>query len=165
VSVEFLDPQWTLEPVDGPSLAAVAETISQMLEAGKTEWFPRYTYETDGDDLVSSVAVTVEMQVTLPSWVEYDSSSDPEKTEWDRFCGALRSHEEGHIEIVQSNLSGVDALMVGKSVEDAAQAWANAQTTLQSASNDYDTATDHGRNQGAMIDVTVSASQDSQNRR
>lgn len=160
MSVEFPDPQWTSEPVDGPSLAAVAETISQMVEAGKTEWFPSYSYETGGD-LVSSVAVTVEMQVTLPSWVDYDSTSESEKTEWDRFCGALRTHEEGHIEIVQRNLSGVDALMVGKSVEDAVQAWENAQTTLQSASDAYDLATDHGRNQGAMIDITVSASQNS----
>jgi len=98
VSVEFLDPQWTSEATSGPSLEAVAETISQMLEAGKTEWFPRYTYETEGI-LVSSVAVTVEMQVTLPAWVEYDSASESEKTEWDRFVGALRSHEEGHIEV------------------------------------------------------------------
>jgi Bacterial protein of unknown function (DUF922) len=90
MSVVFGDPEWASEPVDGATLAAVAGTISQMAEAGKTEWFPRLSYETTGD-AVSSVAVTVDVRVTLPLWSEYASASQAEKNEWDRFCRALRA--------------------------------------------------------------------------
>lgn len=160
MSVGFGDPQWTSEPVDGATLAAVAETISQMAEAGKTEWFPRFSYETTGD-AVSSVAVTVDIRVTLPVWSEYGSASQTEKSEWDRFCGALRAHEQGHIDLVHDKFSDVDVRMLGKSLGDATQAWHDAQTALQSASDAYDDSTDHGRTDGTVIDIRVASADDS----
>jgi predicted secreted Zn-dependent protease len=156
MSVGFGDPQWRSEPVDGVSLAAVAETISQMTEAGKTEWFPRFSYETT-DDAVSSVTVTVDIRVTLPSWSEYGSASQAEQSEWDRFCGALRAHEQGHIDLVHEKFSDVDVRMLGKSPGDAKQAWHEAQAALQSASDAYDDVTDHGRTNGTVIDVRVAS--------
>jgi predicted secreted Zn-dependent protease len=158
VSVEFRDTQWTSVPVDGANLLEVAQTISQLAEpwkeAGNTEWTPRYGWETTAE-VVSGVTVTVDTRVTLPIWTQYDSASQPEKTEWDRFCGALRAHEQGHLDLVHDRLSDVDQRMLGKSLSDAIQAWQDAQTALQSSSDAYDASTDHGRNAGTVIDVSV----------
>ena len=156
MSVEFGDTTWISKPVAGTTLAAAAAAISQMIEAAKTEWFPRYSYETTGD-VISSAAVTVKTQVTMPSWSGYGMASQAEKDEWDRFCTALRTHEQGHIQLVVDQLSGVDEQLVGKSVDGAAQAWEDALSGLRSASDAYDDTTDHGRNQGTIVDVGVSA--------
>lgn len=154
MSVEFSDTEWLSEPLDGATLAAVAETISQMDEAGKTEWFVHYDYETSGD-VLSTTAVTVKMRVTMPRWSGYGTARQAERDEWDRFCAALRTHEQGHIGLVHERLAGIDARLVGKSVDEATRAWQNELDTLRSASDSYDDTTDHGRNQGTIIDVSV----------
>jgi predicted secreted Zn-dependent protease len=155
MSLDFSDTEWVSAPVGGTTLAAVAATVSQMQEAAKTEWFPRYVSETTGG-LISSVTVTVKTRVTMPDWSGYATVSQAEKDEWDRFCAALRAHEQGHIQLVLDNLSGIDEQLVGKSASDAAQAWSDALAGLKSASDAYDDSTDHGRNQGTTIDISVS---------
>ena len=157
MAVTFTDTQWASQALDGASLADVAQTISQMVEAGKTEWFPRYSYQTTGN-AISSVMVTVDTRVTLPSWNGYSAAPQAEKDEWDRFCSALRSHEQGHLDIVTNNLSGIDAALMGKSVSDAAQAWQNALNALQAASDAYDASNNHGTMQGTIINVPASSS-------
>jgi predicted secreted Zn-dependent protease len=152
MSVVIGDPEWRSEPLDGASLAVVAETIAGMAEAGKTEWFPRWSYETTGD-AVSSVAITVEIRVTLPVWRAYGAASEAEKNEWDRFCRALRAHEQGHVDLVHDTFSDLDGRMVGQTVGDATEAWHDAQTALQSASDAYDDSTDHGRSSGTVMDL------------
>jgi hypothetical protein len=77
------------------------------------------------------------------------------KGERDRFFAALQAHEQGHIELVAQELAHVDEELVGKSVEGAARAWQSALDALLLASHAYDDQTDHGRNQGAIIDVSV----------
>ncbi|HET8670240.1 MAG TPA: DUF922 domain-containing protein [Candidatus Saccharimonadales bacterium] len=154
MSVELSDIQWLAEPIDGTTLETVAETISQMTEAATIEWFPRYDYETTGG-VVSSAAVTVETRIKMPQWTGYSTATDVEQNEWDRFFAALRRHEQGHVELVVEHLSDVDELLTGKSIESAKQLWISALAALQTASRAYDQETDHGRKQGAIIDVTV----------
>jgi predicted secreted Zn-dependent protease len=110
--------------------------------------------------MVSDVAVTVRTRVTLPDW-SGSTASEAEKAEWSRFCAALRDHEQGHVDLVLDRLSHVDQSLIGKASGDASKAWDDALNTLSTASAAYDDATDHGRNQGCVIDVSVgSASSD-----
>lgn len=155
MSVEFSETEWKYEPVQASTLAGVADAISQMEEAAKTEWFPAYKYDTT-DEAVSGAVVTVKTKVTMPLWSGYTNVSQGQKDEWDRFMVALRTHEQGHLDLVSEGLSNVDGSLVGLSVNDAKKAWADALDALRSASDAYDAATDHGRNEGTIIDAGVS---------
>jgi Bacterial protein of unknown function (DUF922) len=150
--VQFNDTEQVCSDVHGTTLVAVATLISQMDEAGKAEWFPTYTLTADDPPTVS---VTVNTRITMPRWVEYGSASQPEKDEWDRFIAALEAHEQGHIDIVKQQLSGIDEQMAGPSPDAAKQIWQNALSDLQSASDNYDAQSDHGRNQGTIIDLSA----------
>jgi predicted secreted Zn-dependent protease len=153
VPVEFGDTEWTTKSVGGATLAAVAQAISQMDEAAKTEWFPAYTADT-ADGALINVAVTVRTKVTMPQWSGYDNATQAEKDEWDRFFIALRAHEQGHLDLVTSQLSGIDDRLAGHSTSDASATWTNALRELTSASNAYDASNDHGRSQGTVISVS-----------
>lgn len=154
MSIDFSETEWEYEAVGGSTLAAVAQAISPKQEAALTEWFPHYDYQTTGD-AISSAAVVVKTRVTMPQWSGYGDVSQVEKDEWDRFCAALRTHELGHVDLIFDRLSALDERLVGVSVDEAKKVWKDALDTLKSASDAYDNATDHGRNQGTVIDVNV----------
>jgi predicted secreted Zn-dependent protease len=154
MSIQFSDTEWMTKSVDGSTLAAVSQAISQIDEAAKTQWFPAYTANMH-DDTLTNVAVTVRTKVTMPQWSGYANASQPEKDEWDRFYAALRAHEQGHLDLVTSQLSGVDERLTGRSTSDASAAWSKALAKLNSASNDYDASNDHGRSQGTVIDTST----------
>jgi predicted secreted Zn-dependent protease len=139
--------------VHGSTLAAVASVISQEDEAGKAEWWPSYSLT--GDD-PPSATVTVKTRITMPRWSEYDSACQAEKDEWDRFIAALEAHEQGHIDLVKQHLSGIDDQMAGQSADAAKQVWLSALGDLQAASDSYDVDSDHGRNQGTIINLSAS---------
>ncbi len=152
MSVDFSDTESAYSDVHGSTLAAVAAVISRQDEAGKAEWFPTYALTADDPP---AVTVTVKTKITMPRWPEYGSAAQAEKDEWDRFFAALQTHEQGHIDLVKQQLSGIDDQMTGNSPDAAKQIWGNALRDLQSASDSYDTQTDHGRNQGTIIDTSA----------
>lgn len=152
MAVEFRETEWAFAPIGGSTLAAVADTVAGMDEAGKTEWFPSYVTTTTGS-VVSGVTVMVKTKVTMPQWSGYADAAQSEKNEWDRFCAALRAHEEGHLNLITEQLSNVDRRLIGGSFAQAAQAWREALSALSSASDAYDSSTDHGRNQGTVIEI------------
>jgi predicted secreted Zn-dependent protease len=120
----------------------------------ETEWFPRYSYETENDRL-SAVAVTVVTRVTMPRWTGYAAADRSDQQEWDRFCRALRLHEQGHLDLVVLHLARVDERLLGRSVPAARRLWDGALTALADASRAYDRETDHGRKRGTLIGVTA----------
>lgn len=99
-----------------------------MAEAAETEWFPHL----------------------LSSATRHPSFSG-------RFCAALEAHEEGHVELVVQQLSGLDERLVGQSVGAAQRVWKQALAAVEAASETYDRETDHGRKRGTIIDVSVGA--------
>lgn len=152
MAVQFGDTEFASQTVDGATLATVAQTIAGMTEAGKTEWYPSYVTSTTGD-VVSDATVTVKTKVTLPQWSSYDSASQSDQTEWDRFCAALRAHEQGHLDLVTQQLSGVDQQMIGQSSADADRTFQSTLAALAAASDSYDVSNDHGRTAGTIINV------------
>lgn len=151
MSVLTYEPTWTTFEVHGHTLEEVARHVEQLPEAGQTHWTPRYhVQEWDGNN-IKRVQVDVYVQVSMPHWAEYDSATPAEKAEWDRFVEALRTHEEGHIEIVRTYTENADVMMEGQDEHGAAQKWQDNLQALQQASDQYDTSNDHGRNAGTTI--------------
>ncbi len=150
--VDIISPEQVSYTVDGDSLATLAQVISGQDEAAKAEWFPRYEYEMNGS-VVSSVTVTVVTRITMPEWGAYGSASQPEKDEWDRFLAALQSHEQGHLDLVSQYLSNIDEKMTGQSLNGAVSVWKQVLGDLAQASEVYDRQSDHGRNQGTIINL------------
>ena len=148
------DPERVAYDVSAPTLAEAARVIGEMDEAGRAEWWPDLRYETQ-DGVLTSVTVTVTTRITMPRWPEYTSAARPCREEWDRFWVALGHHEDGHITLVRQHLDGLHRNLRGRSEAEAQQAWSDALSGLATASQTYDAQTDHGRNQGTVIDVSV----------
>jgi predicted secreted Zn-dependent protease len=154
MSVDFPDTTQSTYDLAGQTLADVAAEIAAQDEAAKTEWFPHYDYTTTGDALATATVV-VPTKITMPRRPSYSSAGDADRREWDRFQAALQAHEQGHVDLVTQNLTGIDDRLVGNTVADANRIWANALNLLQAASDAYDRDTDHGRNQGTIIQVSI----------
>ena len=154
MSVEFPSTDWCYYAVRGATLQDVAAAIEHEAEAGKAEWFPRIDYQTDEHGRLSDVSISVPTRVTLPDWSEYGSASAAEQHEWDRFRYALTTHENGHVDLVQTHLAGIDTRMVGEAKDHGLALYQQALDALNSASGAYDSQTDHGRNNGTVIDVS-----------
>ncbi len=157
MSVAFGHTEWAWYDVHGYTLAAVADAIAQLAEAGTAEWFPHYVYDDDGA-VITSATVTVETRVTLPAWSEHGSAAPAEQAEWDRYAAALLAHEQGHLALVQEHLEAVDTHLVGFSPDEGGNNWQLVLQGLQAASDAFDAETDYGRNTGAVIEAVVGES-------
>jgi predicted secreted Zn-dependent protease len=156
MATDFSSTDWSYYDVGGSTLRDAASAIAHLPEAGTAEWFPNFSYETDQHGNVTSVTVTVGTRVTLPNWSGYSGACQAEKDEWDRFCAALVAHENGHLELVTTHLTGIDQKMTGGSTHHAQSAFDHALHDLHAASKAYDGQTDHGRNTGTIIDTSAS---------
>jgi predicted secreted Zn-dependent protease len=152
MSTEFTDTEHTTYDLQGRTLSDVAEEIAGKEESAKAEWFPSYTYTTTGQQL-GTAEVIVRTKITMPRWSSYDSAQEADQREWDRFFSALQAHEQGHVDLVLQHLTKIDEQLLGQSPSGAAEIWRDALDTLKAASDAYDHDTDHGRNQGTIIDL------------
>jgi predicted secreted Zn-dependent protease len=156
MTVHILDPEVHMYEVPGHTLTEAATVIASMAEAGKAEWWPQFSYESD-NGLVSSATVSVPQRKTMPHWQGYAYATQPMKDEWDRFWRALDAHEQGHFDLVASHLAYVDQVLVGQPVSDVQRVFNDAVAALNAASSAYDVQTSHGVIQGTTIDLGVEA--------
>lgn len=159
MSTEIGAVEWTTYSVSGTTLADVVAAISHLPEAGQTTWPATFDYQADGNGAISSATVTVRRVINLPQWDGYSSAGSAAQAEWDRFSAALQAHETGHSDLVEQYLQGLDAQMVGHSASDAQQIFDTALQTLQAASDAYDQQTNHGQNDGTVVDTSVDAAE------
>lgn len=138
----------------GARLLDVATLVAQAAETGTTRWTPRYSYTTTGAG-ISDAVVTVGTRITVPRWTGYAGAIEAEQREWDRFSEALLAHERGHVALVTEHLCNIDQRMIGETEQGARAIWQDALDSLRAASDAYDVETDHGRNNGTIIDVDV----------
>jgi predicted secreted Zn-dependent protease len=155
VSIDFSATEWVSYDVAGTTLADAAAAIAHLPEAGQTEWWPHYDFQTDEHGHVTDVTLAVATRVTLPNWSGHQSASAAEQREWDRFAAALQAHEQGHLELVVSHLNGLDQQMLGVPHDHAQGIYHHAQQQLQAASDAYDQQTNHGQSTGTVIDLSV----------
>ncbi len=124
-------------------------------EAGSTDMQPTHEVELDANGRVIRVVITVPVTVTLPAWPEASNLPLAARAEWERFLGALTAHEQGHVEIIRRRLEHFGASMLHVSADVAEQRWQDNLQTLHDANAQYDAETNHGRNNGTVIDSTV----------
>jgi predicted secreted Zn-dependent protease len=146
---------WTHYDVSGPTLADVAAAISHLPEAGTCAWHPSYTYTTDADGKIDSFPVTCPYTITMPNWTDKANASTAAQSEWDRWYAALETHERGHIEATAWIFDNMDDTMIGLTPTDAQGQFGKFEYDAQQASDRYDAETNHGLNEGTVMDTSI----------
>jgi predicted secreted Zn-dependent protease len=144
--------------VDAGTLEEAAQQIEQREEAGETKWNPTYKTTLDENGNVASATVDVEITVTLPKWPGATKLNKAARAEWERFFKALKAHEQRHVNLARQKLKDLAEKLVGKSPADAEESFQKAVDDLQKSSDDYDEISDHGRNEGTIIDTSAGTS-------
>ena len=146
---------WNYYDVAGPTLADVASAIAHLPEAGTCAWQPTYTYTTDSDGKVDSFPVTCPYAITMPNWTDKSSASPEAQAEWDRWYAALEKHERGHIDATSWMFDNMDESMIGLTPTEAEGQFGKFVYDAQQASDRYDAETNHGLNEGTVMDTSI----------
>lgn len=143
----------TTYTVTAKTLKDAAAQIKKREEAGETSWNPVFTETHDDNGNITGATVDVTITVLLPAWDGAAKLTGTEKTTWDNFMTALKAHEQHHVDLVKEKLKGVADEMIGKSKTEATGLLKKALDSLKTASDEYDTRTDHGKKEGVTIDT------------
>lgn len=145
--------------VTADTLAGFASVVAARSEAGSVSWQPnRFSYTPAGssDPPTVTVTVTVPINLQMPSWQLPDDMGPRTRAEYQRWYAALRAHEQGHIDLVNTHTEGLGDRLARSGSLSAAQTLFNTVITgLQTASDEYDTTTDHGLNTGTELDLSI----------
>jgi predicted secreted Zn-dependent protease len=120
----------------------------------------QYRYSGNADGTCSLVAPKIGMHIgeVLPSWQASAYATPGLATKWSAFIAGLDTHEHGHITLDQQYAAQILASLQAMPATDcgtiAAQANAiinNGVAALDAANVNYDTQTNHGATQGAIL--------------
>jgi predicted secreted Zn-dependent protease len=164
ISVQYYD-------IDG---ATLAELKAEITRKGPTDKFGvrrdafaawhmtwRWPRGSAGEPLYGDTTVNCTGTVTLPRW-EPPADSDPSvRSEWQRYIEAMMRHERRHLAHCFAERKNVRAALERAHREDPDLTTEEAnrivrQILKQIHAKDraYDTATDHGRNEGVRLQLT-----------
>ena len=113
------------------------------------------------------------IEMTMPKWDRYETTSQACRDEWDRFYDALLFHEEGHVEICRDGLKKIQEKLIAISDREAweidydcksacKKTWGKISGELKKVyrkhfdemrviQDEYDKDTRHGINQGTHL--------------
>jgi hypothetical protein len=137
--------------------ATMAANLAARTEAGSVTSQVSDIYLEPIPGPVKLANITVTETRSLPNWVDRGQPTAEQTTEWDRFFAALSSHEQSHIDIDTKAFTGIHAKCIGVSEETANKRIDAAVAAADTANNEFDTKTDHGRNAGTKIDTNAGA--------
>ena len=147
------------------SLLQVLQAATPIHENGRTfightdrniEWHLHWQDTARGTCRITDVHVSLQAHIVLPQL----SGIDPDRQgEFTRFLMALRIHEFGHYRLERQAAAQIDAALAAlpdmancREIEQAANSTARRILAEFAQKNvDYDTATDHGKTQGAVL--------------
>jgi hypothetical protein len=137
------------------TFAEVAEQMAARTEAASvaSEVSDMYFFPTT--DPIKLANITVTETVSLPTWRDRPSASDPEKREWDRFRAALSTHEDAHVAIDRTHFTDVHKKCIGVSHEKAEARIAAVEAAATLANDEFDDKTNHGKLTGTVIDAAA----------
>ena len=159
---------YTVSGRDAASLRAALNKSGPIGPDGKhydayTKWNLTWHYDDrrDGDGICTLTTrhVVVDAHMTLPQWQSGPDVPETLQRKWVQYLQALRTHEEGHVEIGRTVARALDDLMEHTPAQPDCPALhrelqARAKQILQDHSHqdaDYDARTRHGRTQGAVF--------------
>jgi hypothetical protein len=141
------------------SLRSVANAIAARTEAGSVTSTPSQDTETyapdGGTEKVTAARVTVTQAMELPSWTDKANATKGQQGEWDRFFGAITTHENGHVALDKTAYDGVHAKMLGQTPKDADAKLDAAEAKATTDNATYDTNNGHGVKQGTGINPNI----------
>ena len=154
-----------LYEVSGSSVADVLTSIRARMTGGFAGWAGvniYYEYEASpsifSDCRVARIKVTTRTYMKIPNWRSSGSFEASMLPNWLRFIGALRTHEEGHIEIglaaassFASRFSYPDKVSASNCTEldqKIRQIYNSEMSAADDENRRYDKLTGHGKTQG-----------------
>ena len=142
--------------VEADSLASFGDAVAARDEAGRVQWDPSFDYDSEGGEAPSvTVSVACPISLEMPSWALPADMGPRTRAEFTRWLGALRTHEQGHIDRVHQHFDGLAERMSQLPFTRAQGLFNTTKTNLQTASDAYDTATSHGISQGTTLDLSI----------
>lgn len=155
VRIEYFDVQ------GGDYNALLASLNARGRFHARADWKLTYRYQSVAAAAgcsVGELTTTLELTMTLPRWRPPAGASRELMGRWERYMGALRSHEEGHLQHgreFEREFRRAAATLADRSC-DSLQARVRALfgemlARYQSRDKLYDEQTGHGRTQGAVF--------------
>jgi hypothetical protein len=140
--------------VNAASLAGAAKVFAKRDEMGETTWKPVHSLITH-EGVVVRATVTVPIIVLMLTWPGATKLSPAAKAEWKRAYAAVTVHEQHHIDLARQHLQDLHTKLIGKTEAKAGEIFTGAFEKLKEASDDYDTATDHGKTEGTDLNTSI----------
>jgi predicted secreted Zn-dependent protease len=142
-----------------PPIAASADGASFAAETGsKLNWQYSSTSDTSGMCRISNVKVGLHLNMILPAWQPTGDAATGLAANWQNLISSLTTHETGHVAMYQQYanqllhdlqaLPATNCTSIAASVDAVSAANIAALNTANAA---YDTATNHGVTQGAVL--------------
>lgn len=136
------------------SLSGAAAQLSMRPEAGHVDWALDMKYAAPKGP-IETVAITAAITLEMPSWTPPTTMLPKARAEWNRWYAALLAHEQGHIDLVHANFDELAQRMLGKSAAAGKKLFNAASAKLTADSKAYDKSTDHGKNNGTVMEVSI----------
>jgi hypothetical protein len=137
--------------------ATMAANLAARTEAGSVTSHVSDIYLEPIPGPIKLANITVDETRSLPAWVDRGKPTPEQVAEWDRFRAALGAHEQTHIDLDRKTFTNLHTKCIGVK-EDKANARIDAAIAAADVVNaEFDTKTDHGRNNGTKIDTNVGA--------
>jgi predicted secreted Zn-dependent protease len=124
-------------------------------EVGRCSWHPSLSLDWDHNQVITGGTLTVDLEVLVPAWAKRSEANDAVRAEWDRWSEALMTHEMGHADLAYRYLDNFESTLVGMPQDAAWAAFEQVKADLQTASDGYDSSTNHGISQGTTLDTSI----------
>lgn len=119
----------------------------------------QYQYESDGTKCkITEASVGIHVSQTLPQWQPADSTKKAFAEKWAAFDAALAEHEDGHTAIdvayaqkLLKDLNQMPPVACDQLKQSVKQLTDSVVSELEQANEVYDSQTNHGATQGAIL--------------
>lgn len=166
VNEKVLREEYLVRPIAGLPLLAALDNASPVRQDGKvfhayTDWHVKWHYrwweEADGRCRITRVTTSVLITITLPS---LQNTSEEMQALFNRYRRALEVHEQGHVDTGKMAAKTIESAILklpekASCAELSALADSRATELIEEyklRDVQYDTATQHGRSQGAWLE-------------
>ena len=138
---------------------STSQTTAEFTAETKYQLTWRYqTVENEGQCHISNASVGIHVSQVLPIWQPTTATPTTLITQWNAFVIALSAHENGHtaldIEYAQrllNDLNNYPATPCDQFAQSVKQLTDTDVSELEQANDNYDSNTDHGATQGAIL--------------
>jgi predicted secreted Zn-dependent protease len=104
---------------------------------------------------VTGADLSVDIEVLVPAWGNLSQANDAVRAEWNRWSAALMTHEMGHHDLAYQYFDNLESTFIGMNKDAAWTEFERVKHALQTASDNYDSSTNHGVNQGTTLDTSI----------